>query len=418
MENIEKNKAINILVPKLINKTEKLQKEIKRRILLNKIFSEFENKASHKFNRFITNSFKRYNCTKLGNNINNYLSETQREKNYEINKILQSDFYKDNEIKLEKNKMKYKSTTKLIKDINEIFDKIKYPLDTKFSRNSKMKIKEIINEQEIKIKKNENITKKVECKQIISIKRNIVNHYNIQSLTTDKNVINAELEKDQKSINNSINDYLDRINNRNIKGDINNRVSPLILLNSGSYSTKPKINFPKIKFLSYSKQKTSIEPKIIKKVIQKSPDIKKILPYYKLFKKKQKKEIIIKEDKKIPLITEVGIKVNNSNKDYDYNDTQDIVYNTASNELNIKQNLEEKRKKFEDVFGLNNIPEITTYKKLIKQKAEKEKMQNMKNAKSVVVVSIRDKYNEIINNEMKKLDKLEEELLSKTRKKY
>ena len=160
MENIEKNKAINILVPKLINKTEKLQKEIKRRILLNKIFSEFENKASHKFNRFITNSFKRYNCTKLGNNINNYLSETQREKNYEINKILNSDFYKDNEIKLEKNKMKYKSTTKLIKDINEIFDKIKYPLDTKFSRNSKMKIKEIINEQEIKIKKNENITKK------------------------------------------------------------------------------------------------------------------------------------------------------------------------------------------------------------------------------------------------------------------
>ena len=418
MENIEKNKAINILVPKLINKTEKLQKEIKRRILLNKIFSEFENKASHKFNRFITNSFKRYNCTKLGNNINNYLSETQREKNYEINKIINSDFYKDNEIKLEKNKMKYKSTTKLIKDINEIFDKIKYPLDTKFSRNSKMKIKEIINEQEIKIKKTENITKKVEFKQIIPIKRNIVNHYNIQSLTTDKNVINAELEKDQKSINNSINDYLDRINNRNIKGDINNRVSPLILLNSGSYSTKPKINFPKIKFLSYSKQKTSIEPKIIKKVIQKSPDIKKILPYYKLFKKKQKKEIIIKEDKIIPFITEVGIKVNNSNKDYDYNDTQDIVYNTASNELNIKQNLEEKRKKFEDVFGLNNIPEITTYKKIIKQKAEKEKMKSMKNAKSVVVVSIRDKYNEIINNEMKKLDKLQEELLSKTRKKY
>ena len=417
MENIEKNKAINILVPKLINKTEKLQKEIKRRILSNKIFSEFENKASHKFNRFITNSFKRYNCTKLGNNINNYLSETQREKNYEINKILNSDFYKDNEIKLEKNKMKYKSTTKLIKDINEIFDKIKYPLDTKFSRNSKMKIKEIINEQEIKIKKTENITKKVEFKQIIPIKRNIVNHYNIQSLTTDKNVINAELEKDQKSINNSINDYLDRINNRNIKGDINNRVSPLILLNSGSYSTKPKINFPKIKFLSYSKQKTSIEPKIIKKVIQKSPDIKKILPYYKLFKKKQKKEIIIKEDKIIPFITEVGIKVNNSNKDYDYNDTQDIVYNTASNELNIKQNLEEKRKKFEDVFGLNNIPEITTYKKIIKQKAEKEKMKNMKNAKSVVVINIRDKYNEIINNEMKKLDKLQEELLSKTRKK-
>ena len=60
MENIEKNQAINILVPRLIDKTEHLQNEIKTRILLNKIFSEFENKASNKLNYFINNSFKRY----------------------------------------------------------------------------------------------------------------------------------------------------------------------------------------------------------------------------------------------------------------------------------------------------------------------------------------------------------------------
>ena len=141
MENIEKTQAINILVPELISKTERLQKEKKTRILLNKIFSEFENKASNRFNYFITNSFKRYNCTKLGNNIDNFLSETQKENNNEINKIINSEFYKESDLKLEKNKIKYRSTTKLLKDINDIFSKIKYPLETKFTRNSKKKIK-------------------------------------------------------------------------------------------------------------------------------------------------------------------------------------------------------------------------------------------------------------------------------------
>ena len=88
MENIEKNKAINILVPKLIDKTEHLQKEIKTRLLLNKIFSEFENKASSKLNYFITNSYKRYNCTKLGNNINTFLSEGKRKIKMKLIKFL------------------------------------------------------------------------------------------------------------------------------------------------------------------------------------------------------------------------------------------------------------------------------------------------------------------------------------------
>ena len=153
MENIEKNQAINILVPKLIKKTQHLQKEIRTRLLLNKIFSEFENKASHKLNYFVTNSFKRYNCTKLGNNIDNFLSETERENTKELNEILNNDFYKDEDLKLEKKKMQYKSTNKLLKDINEIFDKIKYPLETRFSRNSKKKIKQIINENDLIKKK-------------------------------------------------------------------------------------------------------------------------------------------------------------------------------------------------------------------------------------------------------------------------
>ena len=422
MENIEKNQAINILVPKLIKKTQHLQKEIRTRLLLNKIFSEFENKASHKLNYFVTNSFKRYNCTKLGNNIDNFLSETERENTKELNEILNNDFYKDEDLKLEKKKMQYKSTNKLLKDINEIFDKIKYPLETRFSRNSKKKIKQIINENDLIKKKLENKTRKVEIKKIIPVNRNIVRFYKKQSLTNDKKIIYSELQNDQKSIQNSIDDYLSKVNNKIIKSELS-KLSPVEILNSETFSSKPKINFPKIKFLNYNKIKGPIEPKTIQKKILKSPDIQKVLPYYKLFKKKEIQKKINKEEKKIPFITEVGIKVNKTNKEYDYNDTQNIVYNSANKELNIHKNMDDKRKKFEDLFGLNKVPKVQIYNDIIKQKIENSKMEKfkkMKNTKSVVI-NVREKFNDIINNEIKKLDKLEERLLSKSlkgKKKY
>ena len=421
MENIEKNKAINILVPRLIDKTEHLQNEIKKRILFNKIFSEFENKASNKLNYFITNSFKRYNCTKLGNNINTFLTEREKENKNEINKILNSNFYNDTDLKLEKKKMKYKSTTKLLKGINEIFDKIKYPLETRFSRNSKIKIREIINgKDELKSKK-ENKAKKVEIKKLTPAKRNIIKFYNKQSLTNDKKIINSELYKEQKSIQDSINDYLNKINNKILKADVNSGISPFSILNSETYRTKPKINFPKINFLEYRNIKRPKETKLTKNTFQKSPDINKIMPYYKSFKKIED-EKINNEDKKIPFITEVGIKVQNNNKDreYDFDDTQDVVYTSANNELNIHQSLDFKRKKLDEMFGLNNVPNITTYNNIISQKIENSRMEKFKKIKSTnnIMNSTRQKINDIINNEMKKLDILEEQFFSKSRKNY
>ena len=421
MENIEKNQAINILVPRLIDKTEHLQNEIKTRILLNKIFSEFENKASNKLNYFITNSFKRYNCTKLGNNINTFLTEREKENKNEINKILNSNFYNDTDLKLEKKKMKYKSTTKLLKGINEIFDKIKYPLETRFSRNSKIKIREIINgKDELKSKK-ENKAKKVEIKKLTPAKRNIIKFYNKQSLTTDKKIINSELYKEQKSIQDSINDYLNKINNKILKADVNSGISPFSILNSETYRTKPKINFPKINFLEYRNIKRPKETKLNKNTFQKTPDINKIMPYYKSFKKRED-EKINNEDKKIPFITEVGIKVQNNNKDreYDFDDTQDVVYTSANNELNIHQSLDFKRKKLDEMFGLNNVPNITTYNNIISQKIENSRMEKFKKIKSTnnIMISTKQKFNDIINNEMKKLDILEEQFFSKSRKNY
>ena len=54
----------------------------------------------------------------------------------------------------------------------------------------------------------------------------------------------------------------------------------------------PKIQFPKINLLNYYNQlNRPMQQKIIKrKMFLKSPDISKVLPYYKLFKKKESNE--------------------------------------------------------------------------------------------------------------------------------
>ena len=415
MKDIEKNRAINILVPRLIDKTKNLQKEIKSRILLNKIFSEFENKASNKLNYFIKNSRKRYNCGKFGNNIDSFLSETERDNIKEANKIINNDFYKDSEMKLEKKKMKYKSTTKLFSDINDIFEKIKYPLDEKFNRNSRKQIQLILNNKDIEKPKSE--IQKVIINKISPKQRNIIRFYNQKARTTDKQVINSQLEKDQKSIQNSIDEYLNKINSQFLTGRINNQGHQKIQYNLESYNNRPKIKFPKINLLNYYNQlNRPIQPKIIKrKIFLKSPDISKVLPYYKSFKKKEKKEKISKENNKIPFITEVDIKVNK--KDYDYDNTQDIVYSSANNELNIKQKIENKRKLLDDLLGFDNIPRITVYNKINKQKKEKMKLEKLNKIKSTdnFNISIKEKMNNIINNEMKKLEDLETKLLSKSK---
>ena len=415
MKDIEKNRAINILVPRLIDKTKNLQKEIKSRILLNKIFSEFENKASNKLNYFIKNSRKRYNCGKFGNNIDSFLSETERDNIKEANKIINNDFYKDSEMKLEKKKMKYKSTTKLFSDINDIFEKIKYPLDEKFNRNSRKQIQLILNNKDIEKPKSE--IQKVIINKIPPKQRNIIRFYNHKARTTDKQVINSQLEKDQKSIQNSIDEYLNKINSQFLTGRINNQSHQKIQYNLESYNNRPKIKFPKINLLNYYNQlNRPIQPKIIKrKIFLKSPDISKVLPYYKSFKIKEKKEKYSKENNKIPFITEVDIKVNK--KDYDYDNTQDIVYSSANNELNIKQKIENKRKLLDDLLGFDNIPRITVYNKIIKQKKEKMKLEKLNKIKSTdnFNISIKEKMNNIINNEMKKLEDLETKLLSKSK---
>ena len=122
MDIVNKSKALNILIPRLISKSNILTKEIKNRIKLNKIFSEFENKASNNFNYFITASNQRYTNSKLGNDIDTIISSTRAKNINEATKIVNDKFYKDANLEIEKQKMKYKSTERIFEDIKEFLE--------------------------------------------------------------------------------------------------------------------------------------------------------------------------------------------------------------------------------------------------------------------------------------------------------
>ena len=252
MEIIDKSKALNILVPKLIEKNEALTKEMKSRIKLNKIFSEFENKASTQLNFFITNSCKRYNYTKLGYNLNLFLSNNRPKNLDRAKKILKDKFYSDKNLEKEKQKMKYKSTFKLSKDIKDTFNKIKIPLETKFGRESKKKLKLLINRIKNNLKEEEALITHIKHKPK-PIKLNILK--NKEKNINEKNVLNSELNKDNLLIKNSINQYLNNINNKSKVLTDFNQSSPIDILNSTPYKKRPNIDLPNLKLINYSNYK-------------------------------------------------------------------------------------------------------------------------------------------------------------------
>ena len=402
MEILEQSKVLNILIPKLIDKTQHLQKEMKSRIKLNKIFSEFENKATNKLNYFIANSVKRYTCTKFGNDLDSYLLNTRTKNLYEANKIIKDKFYSDSNLEKEKEKMKYKSTSKIYKDINDIFKQIKIPLESEFNKQSKRKIKLILNS----LKNNPSMNDLFIRKEKLKIIKNYNKHYMKKNLINDKYLISTVLEKEQESIGNSINNYLNNVENKILNNELNNNSSTDNPISLSSRKRKLKLDLPNIKLINYRYNK---KINIIKKEDTKTPDIKKLLPYSKMSQKPFKKRKIINdsfniENNKQPFLTEANIHTNKSN---DYHNTVNLVFNSASEEFRLQNNLDKRRRKLDDILGINEIPKLDSYDEIITKKFEEIKNERREKAKKISdsqrfeSLSNKEKARIMINNSVK-----------------
>lgn len=102
LKNIKESHILNSLIPQVIDQNKKMGQEMKKRMQLNRVFSEFENKASNGLNYFINESSQRYINLKNGHNLKNLLLNSRQRNLDQANKILQDPFYKD--LNLEKEK--------------------------------------------------------------------------------------------------------------------------------------------------------------------------------------------------------------------------------------------------------------------------------------------------------------------------
>ena len=410
MDIVNKSKALNILIPRLIDKSNNLTNEIKSRIQLNKIFSEFENKASNNLNYFITASNKRYTNLKLGNDLDSLIYSTRTKNINKATKILNDNFYKDANLEIEKKKMRYKSTNKIYKDIRNTFNIMKLPLETKFSKDSRREIKLILKGKDKESPKKKEYDKNEDLNEV---KKHVI--YNDKdNIIRNKKAINMEFEKDQNSLNNTITKYLDEINNLNINQKMNT--------STGSSSTSPhkKTNFqlPKIKLINY-KQYQPPKRNIITEE-DKKPNIKKLLPYSKLgrnnYNNKKKEDPFVKDNnnKHFPFITEPNMNIIKNNNDY--HNTLNVVYNSANNEFLLQNKFDNKRKKLEEMLGINEIPHLNTYDEIAFKKSERIKEKRHKKAKEdseaqkFAILSRKAKINLIIDNDMELLNKLENKI--------
>ena len=407
MDIVNKSKALNLLIPRLIDKSNNLKKEINSRIKLNKIFSEFENKASNNFNYFISASNNRYNSSKLGNDLDSIIYNTRSKNINEANKIINDKFYSDSILEKEKQKMKYKSTSKIYKDIRDTFNMMKLPLETRFSRNSKKEIQLILKGIDNKPQtenKNNNLEDQNEKQKQITIEDNV---------KVGKRAINLEFERERNSIEKTINEYLDNLNSASSTnyGIISEVKSPI---------PKKKYNFslPKIKLMYYKKFQTPSKSITIEE--DKKPDIRKLLPYSKLgknikIKKNADENSSMNEssNKNFPFITEANI---NIYRNHEYNNTLNVVFNSANNEFQLQNIFDSKRRKLDNVLGINDIPQLEEYDDIASKKSERIKEERHLKSKKLSdsqrfeILSRKEQFNKVIDNNMDLLDQLEDRI--------
>ena len=419
MELVNKSRALNILIPQLISKSNNLTKEIKNRIKLNKIFSEFENKASNNFNYFISSSNQRYTNSKLGNNLDSIINSTRAKNIDEATKIVNDKFYKDKNLEIEKQKMKYKSTEKIYNDIKNTFNKMRIPLESKFGRNSQKEIDSILQGKDNNSSHNKrssniwNMFSEKEVKPFVNAKDNV---------RQGKKAINLEFQKDKNTLDNYISKYLNDIQNENTLNSFNS-------LGNSPKSSKKFISYklPKIKLINY-RQKSPPKKNVITEE-QKKPNIRKLLPYSRLGKlchiepEKEDNSFTELPNKNYPFITEAKITNDNNKCEDNYQNTLDVVYNSANKEFVLRNNFDKKRKRLEMILGMDTIPQLNTYDDILFKKFERIKNKRHERARKInksqraSLLSKKERINMIIDNDMELLDHFENKLYNKTNEK-
>ena len=371
---LEKESNFKELIPKLIQKSKSLSKELKNRIKLNHIFSEFEAKATNQFNFFIKESEKRYLGSKYGSKMEYLLKSSQKRGKKEANKILNDKFYLDPEIQNERKKMQKKATNEIHQNITDIINRIKGVKSDSFSKN-------IINS--------------INSKYLSEDK---------EKMEKNKNELNDILGKDEKTITKSFDNY------RNILSKIKPSQKKIYTTEEQEQNENSKIkkemffNVPKMQLLNYTKAFHHIKTKKeeddenrinIKKLISYSISGKNLLP----------------KDKTLGYINQI---LKPKRNDFcSMNNTKSIVMQKAMNEFNIFKRYRDKNYEITKKLGMEKIPSLTIYEKLIKNSFNKIKLERKKkneliyNSQKLIGLNSKDILNNKIQDNLNYLNNFE-----------
>jgi hypothetical protein len=124
-ENARKHRKINILIPKLLEQSNKYTKIFKDKNKINNIFTDLEIKSSNHFNFFIKESINRYRNMKLGNDLSKLMANTEKRRTTEIKKVLTDNFFSDKNVNQEKKNTKNYTSDKIYKNLQKTFKLIK-----------------------------------------------------------------------------------------------------------------------------------------------------------------------------------------------------------------------------------------------------------------------------------------------------
>ena len=431
-ELVPKLKIINETIPQAITDSNLYRKEIKKRMKLNSIFSEFDTKAYHDLNFFIDESNWRYSKSKGGLNLNSLISGTRKKCLDESMKVLNDKFYTNKIIEEERNKMFYKNSDKLYKQVKNRINVIKNPeikkKELKMASLTEEGLDEFdnydINENNINefIRKNSNMNSPyntLERKNSnggINLKKNL--HKDIlkmnEVINTENNLIHKSLDNYKITLNKLKNKYEEAKKLKQGK-------EPKLNIHK-----KINIDFPKIKLLNYIHYdlypKSDDDDEELRKI-----NVRKLLPFTKYGKyyKSLNENLTMNEsnkdenkDKTLPYITEPIIP---DNRHYykNYQNTICVVHDSANKELFVDRNYEKKRDDVENILCIDNIPSLKVYDYIAHKGSEKIKEKRRKkndrisHQQNYLKLTAKQKRNVDIDNNLQSIKDIEDDLFGK-----
>ena len=331
----KKQKSLNLLIPELIDTSKSLSQEIKTRMKLRSMLSEFDSKASNELNFFINESNRRRLDSKFGIQIEKLLLNSKNRSLKEAYKIINDYCYRNVEIQKERETMQKKTTKNLHKNILKMIYKIKgINLNIKNKTNSNNDIK-----SEVSYRSDNNILSERE------------------KLKLDSLEIQKVLNEDVQKIKNSILKYKNSLTTLKVK----DKNSLLNLTPEEIYFERKKIKFelPSIKLLNFKKYVPPI--KIIKPVNKQEIINKNKLMQYS---KSVNNLICTRGEKKLE---------NEEEMDIDPNTNNGIVLENAIKVFDSEKIYDNKSKEIENDLNINQIPNVSIYENIISNKFKQKK---------------------------------------------